>query len=66
MARRWFSADEIHVRFSFAGELFVVWEPYGDNSRLWVGPDDGAIAPPEIINDLRAKFECTSRLRFLR
>jgi hypothetical protein len=30
--------DEIHVEFDLSGEAFQVWEPYGDNSRFWVGP----------------------------
>lgn len=64
--RRWFSADEVHVRFSFSGKRFIVWEPFGDNSRLWVGPEDGEVTLPEIIDDLRAKFEGTRRLRISR
>ena len=64
--RRWFSADEIHVRFSFSGKRFVVWEPFGDNSRLWVGPEDGEIISPEVIDELKSKFEATSRLGILR
>lgn len=37
--RRLFAgADEIHVRFTFKGESFDVWEPFGDNSRYWIGP----------------------------
>lgn len=63
--RRWFSADEIHVRFSFSGKRFIVWEPFGDNSRLWVGPADGEAATPEIIDYLRAKFQATKRLGIL-
>jgi len=65
-SRRWFSADEVHVRFLFASKRFIVWEPFGDNSRLWVGPEDGEVIPPEIIEDLRLKFEGTSRLRIRR
>lgn len=60
--RRWFSADEVHVRFSFSGKRFIVWEPFGDNSRLWIGPEDGEIVPPETIDALREKFESASRL----
>ncbi len=62
--RRLFSADEIHVRFLFAGKRFVVWEPFGDNSRLWVGPENGEVVPPETIEALRVKFESTSRMGF--
>ena len=65
-SRRWFSADEVHVRFLFANKRFILWEPFGDNSRLWVGPEGGEIVPPELIEDLRLNFEETSMLRILR
>lgn len=32
------SPNEIHVAFKYMGEDFIVWEPYGDSSRYWVGP----------------------------
>ena len=39
--RRLFSGDpEIHIRFGFRGQEFIVEEPFGDNSRYWIGPDD--------------------------
>lgn len=39
--RRLFSSwDEIHVWFKFRNSNFVVWEPFGDNSRFWIGPED--------------------------
>lgn len=28
------------VRFEFRGRRFFVTEPFGDNSRLWIGPED--------------------------
>lgn len=31
---------DIHLRFRFRGCEYVVWEPYGDNSRYWIGPAD--------------------------
>lgn len=31
---------EIHIWFKYRGREFVVWEPYGDNSRYWVGPEN--------------------------
>ncbi len=64
--QRWFSANEVHVRFSFSGKRFIVWEPFGDNSRLWVGPQDGETVTPETIDELKSKFEATSRLGILR
>ena len=36
--RRPFSSfDEVHVRFRFHGIPCVVWEPFGDNSRYYIG-----------------------------
>lgn len=38
--RRLFSRDsEVHVRFRYRGHPCIVWEPYGDNSRYWIGPE---------------------------
>ncbi len=37
--RRTFSRDEIHVKFKYEGVDMIVWEPYGDNSKYWVGPE---------------------------
>jgi hypothetical protein len=28
------------VRFALAGESFIVDEPFGDNSRYWIGPEN--------------------------
>jgi len=63
--RSLFSADEIHVRFKFAGVKFIVWEPYGDNSRLWVGPDDDESVSEKELAELRNCFEHTKRWSFL-
>jgi hypothetical protein len=30
---------DVHIRFSYLKTDFVVWEPYADNSRYWIGPD---------------------------
>lgn len=39
--RKLFSANnEIHVEFSYMGTSFIVWEPYADSSRYWIGPKD--------------------------
>jgi len=32
------SWGENRVRFKFQGRDFVVWEPHGDSSRYWIGP----------------------------
>ena len=33
----YFREDEF-CEFEVEGMKFVVWEPYGDNSRYWIGP----------------------------
>lgn len=39
--RRPFSSSaEIHVSFLYHGRPFAVVEPYGDNSRYWIGPKE--------------------------
>jgi hypothetical protein len=39
--RRIFSVwDEVHVRFRYRDAECVVREPFGDNSRFWVGQED--------------------------
>jgi hypothetical protein len=32
--------EETRVTFRYHGLPFEVWEPYGDNSRYWIGPID--------------------------
>jgi hypothetical protein len=46
--------DCVHVRFSFKGNQFIVWEPFGDNSRLWIIPQEGQEVPPQTISDLQS------------
>ncbi len=29
---------DIRVTFDYEGIEYIVWEPYGDNSRYWIGP----------------------------
>lgn len=36
----WVGSPDVHIRFQYRGREYVVWEPYGDNSRWWIGPDD--------------------------
>lgn len=35
-------SDDNRLAFELNGEPFVVWEPWGDNSRYWIGPVDTA------------------------
>jgi len=52
--RRFDSGNEIHVQFSFKGETFEVWEPFGDNSRYWIGPSSEPQRRRECIDELEA------------
>lgn len=38
--RRMFSGDDIHIKFLLSGNRMIVWEPYGDNSHYWIGPEN--------------------------
>lgn len=50
---------EIHVRFKYQGYDYVAWEPYGDNSRYWIGPDN----PDECKKSIRPIEEVFKRYR---
>lgn len=47
----WFGAPDVHIRFRYRDREFIVWEPYGDNSRWWIGPEDEN-APHVSIDEL--------------
>ena len=34
----WFR-EEVFCEFEVDGKTFVAWEPHGDNSRYWIGPE---------------------------
>ncbi len=34
--------NENYVEFKYQGRDFIVWEPYGDSSRYWIGPKDAS------------------------
>jgi len=38
--RHFHFGNEVHVEFGLHGDQYEVWEPYGDSSRLWIGPKD--------------------------
>jgi hypothetical protein len=39
---------DIHVRFNFFGRPYIVWEPFADSSRYWVGPADMVVGEPDV------------------
>jgi hypothetical protein len=38
--RWWIGSPDVHIRFRYHGREYIVWEPWGDNGRWWIGPDD--------------------------
>lgn len=47
--------EEEFCEFRLGGVRFVAWEPYGDNSRYWIGPQTRTSAAPE-LSAIRAAF----------
>lgn len=48
--------DGVHVDFKFRGHPYIVWEPYGDNSRYWIGPKEDPLEQPA-DESLKKAFE---------
>ena len=46
--RSWWGPDEF-CRFRVAGVEFRAWEPFGDNSRYWIGPEPPHVCPETAI-----------------
>jgi hypothetical protein len=44
---------DIHVEFKYMGQAYIVWEPFGDNSRYWIGPAD-MVAGTEDVPDIQS------------
>src|SRR5258707_955241 len=38
--RKWFRPSDYLVEFGFADREYAVLEPFGDNSRFWIGPKE--------------------------
>lgn len=47
--------QEVHVKFRYRGQPYMVWEPFGDSSRYWVGPMEEANDADD-INPLELAF----------
>jgi len=55
--RKLFGASpDVHIEFNYKGRPYIVWEPYGDNSRYWIGPKDEVMEDTNIEN-LTTVFE---------
>ena len=42
---RLFSGEEEFCEFEVDGQRFRAWEPFGDNSRYWIGPEPPTWCP---------------------
>ena len=40
-------SDDVHIEFKYREQPYIVWEPFGDNSRYWIGPKDSALSITE-------------------
>jgi hypothetical protein len=58
------SADESRVRFTYRDRDFMVWEPYGDNSRYAIAPTDPDKGPSD-LTDIVDAFKRYRPLRAL-
>ncbi|UPG91191.1 hypothetical protein L2Y96_05275 [Luteibacter aegosomaticola] len=56
LRRRFGSSDDVRVDFNYLGSTYVVWEPFGDNSRYWIGPKEPGPRDPD-IRCLEALFD---------
>lgn len=45
---RFGSSDDVRVEFKYRGQGYLVWEPFGDNSRYWIGPKNGNDSLPDM------------------
>jgi hypothetical protein len=52
--RKWFS--DTPVTFKYQGNLAVVYEPWGDSSRYWIGLQDPDGSPQIDISPIRDAF----------
>jgi len=52
----WFTGPDDFCEFELDGVTFVVWEPFGDNSRFWVGTK-----PPRWVSQLGVVRETFAR-----
>lgn len=49
---------EIRLQFIHEGVRFHVWEPFGDNSRYWIGPEDAdAKGSPSQLRTIEEAFQ---------
>ncbi len=47
---------DIKLSFKYCGIKYIVWEPYGDNSRYWIGPESEGEYPDLDLQPLANVF----------
>lgn len=47
-------SPDVFCKFEINGIAFEVWEPFGDNSRYWIGPEPARWVPE--IENVREAF----------
>lgn len=59
--------NENRLEFEYLGGNFVVWEPFGDNSRYWIGPKDAEERLPQIaaIERIFEKYKPPRLVKFI-
>jgi hypothetical protein len=50
-------SSDIHVEFKYFGQPYMVWEPFGDNSRYWIGPKESELTASHAATDLENAFK---------
>src|SRR3954466_3461405 len=53
--------SDVVARFEYLGRPFMVWEPFADSGRYWIGPADMVEGEPDVAPSdttaLRLEFE---------
>lgn len=47
--------SDVRLRFMYRQQPFMVWEPYGDSSRYWLGPEQDDAEHIDISEIARAR-----------
>jgi hypothetical protein len=52
---------DIQATFVFEGRRFIVWEPFADSSRYWIGPEN-CDEPVIDVAEIEKVFKASKRL----
>ena len=53
------SSNDIRIEFQYLGCNYMVWEPFGDNSRYWIGPKnpEESVADAKGLEDIFRRYQ---------